>query len=374
MKVVKKKVSKTGKRVIFLFIAVLLIITVPLSVRFYKKNTLTKLKYDDKAIEAIFDKKAYKDVKGVSYSKTLNEVLKSKDYNKKYLDNYVKIEYTAHNNLASVINMLVDKNYNNAEISLILKAGNDKEIEAFAKGNYIENISGFLNYDFSKLSNIGRYIEYKNLTFEDYKETVTYVNIGLDMPYYENSREITSFGDTILLNKYNKLSENYNPADLVKIDKDYAVDDKQSGERKAVMAFMKMANDAKSEGYEIFVNSAYRSYASQQETWDTYLNSYGENYVNNYVARPGYSEHQTGLAFDVASRNSKVFKESKEYKWMLDNAYKYGFILRYSKEKEDITGYRNEPWHYRYVGEEIAKYIYENNVTFDEYYIWFLDK
>ena len=91
------------------------------------------------------------------------------------------------------------------------------------------------------------------------------------------------------------------------------------------------------------------------------------------MALPGFSEHQTGLAFDIGSTSSKVFAESKEYEWMKDNAYKYGFILRFTKSNAYITGFRSEPWHYRYVGKKIAKYIYENDISFEEYYAEFLD-
>ena len=104
------------------------------------------------------------------------------------------------------------------------------------------------------------------------------------------------------------------------------------------------------------------------------MRQYGQNYVDKYVAKPGYSEHQTGLSFDIGSRKVNVFANSKEYLWMLDNAYKYGFILRFKKKYENITGFRNEPWHYRYVGKDIAKYIYENDMTLEEYYAVFLDK
>ena len=80
------------------------------------------------------------------------------------------------------------------------------------------------------------------------------------------------------------------------------------------------------------------------------------------------------MSIDVASKVSNVFVESKEYEWMMDNAYLYGFILRYPKSKEEITGYKCEAWHYRYVGEKIAKYMKEHNMTYDEYYIEFLDR
>jgi D-alanyl-D-alanine carboxypeptidase len=112
----------------------------------------------------------------------------------------------------------------------------------------------------------------------------------------------------------------------------------------------------------------------QLDIINTYRNLYGENYVKRYVALEGHSEHQTGLAFDVGSTSANVFANSDEYKWMLDNAHKYGFILRFSKKGETITGFREEPWHYRFVGKKTATYIYENNLTLEEYYAMVLDK
>ena len=95
--------------------------------------------------------------------------------------------------------------------------------------------------------------------------------------------------------------------------------------------------------------------------------------MDNYVAKAGFSEHQTGMSIDIASADTDVFLESDEYDWLMENAYLYGFILRYPKSKEEITGYKCEAWHYRYVGKKIAKYIHDNNITYDEYYIEFLD-
>ena len=136
-----------------------------------------------------------------------------------------------------------------------------------------------------------------------------------------------------------------------------------------------MYNASLKEGYNLIINSAYRSYSDQEEIIDVYRKSYGQAYVDKYLAKAGFSEHQTGLAFDIGSRDSRVFIQSKEYNWMQENAYKYGFIYRYDKRYENITGFRSEAWHYRYVGKKIAKYVYEhNNMSLEEYFVLFLDK
>jgi D-alanyl-D-alanine carboxypeptidase len=135
-----------------------------------------------------------------------------------------------------------------------------------------------------------------------------------------------------------------------------------------------MSDAASKEGYSIVINSAYRSYQDQVDLSNYYLQAYGQTYVDRYVAKPGYSEHQTGLAFDIGSRSVNVFANSREYTWMQENAYKYGFIHRFTKKHEFITGFREEAWHYRYVGKEIAKYIYEHNISLEQYWAMFLDQ
>ena len=136
-----------------------------------------------------------------------------------------------------------------------------------------------------------------------------------------------------------------------------------------------MSGAASKEGLGLVINSCYRSYQDQIDIQELYRKTYGDSYVEKYVAKPGYSEHQTGLAFDIGSRSVNVFANSKEYVWMQEHAHEYGFIYRYQKKYESITGFRSESWHYRYVGKEIASYIHEHHdMPFEEYWAMFLDK
>ena len=112
--------------------------------------------------------------------------------------------------------------------------------------------------------------------------------------------------------------------------------------------------------------SGYRSGELQKAIYKIYTFLYGEDYVNKYVAVPGGSEHQTGLALDIGNR-SNSFISSNEAEWLAENAYKYGFIIRYPEGKEKITGVNYEPWNIRYVGEEIAEEIYGSGMTLEEY-------
>lgn len=133
-----------------------------------------------------------------------------------------------------------------------------------------------------------------------------------------------------------------------------------------------MCLDSINEGLNLSINSAYRSYDEQKKLYNVYLKLYGKSYVDKYVAVAGHSEHQTGLAIDLESLECDIFKDSKEYLWVKENSHNYGFIIRYQKGKEKITGYGAEEWHIRYVGKKAAKYIYENKITFEEYYNLYL--
>jgi len=140
-------------------------------------------------------------------------------------------------------------------------------------------------------------------------------------------------------------------------------------------AFEEMCSDAKSINLVIKAVSTYRTKEYQQKLYNDYVKTRGLQYAENYSARPRHSEHETGLAVDVRGGLSAytLFENTEEYKWVKQNAHTYGFIIRYQEDKEDITGYNYESWHLRYVGKDVATYIYEHNITFDEYHAMFLD-
>ena len=133
--------------------------------------------------------------------------------------------------------------------------------------------------------------------------------------------------------------------------------------------FENMAKEASKMGLNIVATSTYRSYDYQEKLYNNYVKDKGFYYADIASARAGHSEHQTGLAVDVAdlSLDYDNFENTKEFNWMLNNSYKYGFILRYPKANYLITGFKYEPWHYRYVGIDIATYIHKNKITLEEY-------
>lgn len=343
---------------------------------FYSKqlHDLGKIGYSREASKKILFslKKDY--VLTIGENKTLNKAFESADYNEEYLDNYAKIDFVNQKHLINNINKLLKLGYSNNDINIILHHGDDAAVSRFAKREKVKYLEEFFSIDYAKLDNYDRYVKYADDTGEDEKIAVLYVNLDMDKADYEDAKVVPKFSIDMLVNKHNFLRDDFIPDDLVKIDSDLASEDDMECSHIALNAYKEMRDAASKEGYEIVINSAYRSYQDQVELSDYYLRQYGQNYVDKYVAKPGYSEHQTGLSFDIGSRKVNVFANSKEYLWMLDNAYKYGFILRFTKKYENITGFRNEPWHYRYVGKDIAKYIYENDMTLEEYYAVFLDK
>lgn len=130
-------------------------------------------------------------------------------------------------------------------------------------------------------------------------------------------------------------------------------------------SFLKMKQDAAKEGITLRLSTTYRSYSAQQHIYRTFEIRVGTERADTYSARAGFSEHQTGLAFDIGGANpdfrlKQALGTMKEGRWMAENAPEYGFILRYPKGKEDMTGYMYEPWHFRYVGEEAARRITES--------------
>lgn len=180
-----------------------------------------------------------------------------------------------------------------------------------------------------------------------------------------------------VVNKKNRLERNYIPENMVeihqptgeKIDLNYV----NQLNKEAYAHFLDMQQDALKEGYEIFIDSSYRSYDYQQKVFDDTVRTKGIEYANRYCSLPGSSEHQTGLAFDVIIRRDGKMQENsydddEEIIWLMNNCHKYGYILRYPKGKEDITGYNYERWHYRYVGKEVAEEMYYNDIaTLEEY-------
>lgn len=239
---------------------------------------------------------------------------------------------------------------------------------------YSEKLVNIVKNEYFIESRLDRYMQYDS---DDANTIITNVNSNLDYDFYTNIQKTdTSKEELLIVNKYYQLDSDYYYGELVTMDKAYDNKNGSQLNRVAYEAFKKLVDDAEEEGYHIRNNSAYRSYSRQSGLYNDYKNQNGLAWADKWSARPGHSEHQTGLALDVGVKNEYslgTFESSKEFVWMKDHAHLYGFILRYPKGKEYITGYGYEPWHYRYVGVDVATYIYEHDITFEEYYAYFVE-
>ena len=276
---------------------------------------------------------------------------------------------------------LQEHGYNEDETTKILNNfSNEEDINFFLESDKNSNYVLLLDEKYYLNKNFNKYIDYINeFPNKSLSEVVRDINIHLDNDFYEVTYKTdTSLDTAMLVNKYYQLDNTYNPDDLVVINQTYSWGDagRQKVREVAYTAFLDMWNAAHDEGYYLMVSSSYRSYEEQEIVYNNYKNSSGERYADSIAARPGSSEHQTGLTLDIFSKdnsNRATFAGSNVANWLAENSYKYGFILRYPEDKVDITGYSYEAWHFRYVGEEIATYIYEHDITFEEYYAYFLE-
>lgn len=208
----------------------------------------------------------------------------------------------------------------------------------------------------------------------DARKIVEAVNANRDYDYHTHVQPANlDNGYSILVNKYYELSADYEPNNLVAMDPIYGGAGRFL-EQKTYMAYQTMYEEAAAAGLELWVNSAYRSFETQAELYDSYSVAYGKAEADLMSAWPGFSEHQTGLAVDIVNGSATFgsFETTAEFAWLKDNAHRFGFILRYQEGWEDLTGYMYEPWHYRYVGPEIATFIYEKQITLEEYYAYFV--
>ena len=174
----------------------------------------------------------------------------------------------------------------------------------------------------------------------------------------------------VLVNKKNKLPDDYTMV-LVDAESDY-----KRGiliEKNTKKSFDMLKDAAMKKGYIIDIESGFRTGEYQEKLFNDLVKEKGYTYANKYIAKKGYSEHETGLAIDLCVKDGEEFliehnlKYNEVIKWVHENCHLFGFILRYMEGKENITGYSYEPWHLRYVGFKAAKEIYENNITLEEY-------
>lgn len=180
----------------------------------------------------------------------------------------------------------------------------------------------------------------------------------------------------VIVNKQRALPSDYVPSDLTEPNVPFPFKDKVEKRllrEPAARALEALFSQAKQDGIELYAVSGYRSYKTQKSLYETYVRTQGEAHAAAFSAVPGKSEHQTGLAMDVsgldqATRLEQTFADTPEGMWLAEKCAAFGFIIRYPKGKEDITGYAYEPWHLRYVGKEMAEEIMSRGITLEEYF------
>jgi len=245
-------------------------------------------------------------------------------------------------------------------------------IDVLIKQSTTIDYQTWMNTEYFLLSRFERYLSYQvknpNMSL---RQSVEMVNANRDQTFYVDIQAADpSKGNLVLVNKYYYLDKSFVPSNLVNT--------KGCGKKQLVQeaatAFNSMCQVMTDLGMNLTTTTAYRSYDFQAYLYDYYLSKDSQAVVDLTSARPGHSEHQTGLVVDIVkySTTRETFIGSDEYNWLIANAYKYGFALRYGSDKTDVTGYSYEAWHYRYVGAEVATFMHDHNLTLDEYYAYYV--
>lgn len=210
---------------------------------------------------------------------------------------------------------------------------------------------------------LGIFVSIKNNDKEVIKmvDTKEYKNIV-------NKDGATYINGIMIVNKSYPLSKDYYPKNTFEVTTKDTTKCNLCIKKEAYDEFLLMQDDSKKLGLNIYIQSGYRSYAYQEKIYNKYVQTDGVEKADTYSSRPGFSEHQSGLAFDLNSITDD-FANTPEGKWVNDNAYKYGFVIRFPKGKEKYTGYKYESWHLRYVGKSLAKVLYNNGdwISLEEY-------
>lgn len=350
--------------IIILSISILLlIITFALTTYFFKQqNTI----YSNEAMTIMKKLNILDEVDQNMYSETLDVFLTNDKFQKEYTKEYQKINYIEKENFLETVNVFLKLQYTPEEINKIFTYLNDKNIDKLTKLDKI-NLKDYYqiqNFEVDKIARYETYKEENNTTLED---AVLKVNIGLDHDFYTNIDIVNNQNEyTVLVNKYHSIDK-YAPNDL----KSLSYDSSYKLRAKAADAFEEMVSAAKLDNVYLRPYSAYRSYTTQVGLYNNYVAKDGKAEADTYSARPGHSEHQTGLAVDIWTDGFNYLKDS-DATWLNNNSYKYGFIVRYTKENIGITGYIEEPWHLRYIGKDVATDVVEKKLTYDEYYDLYL--
>ncbi len=343
------------------------------------KELLAVLNYDEAAelieYEKINNISFFKQVKNKGYN-TGDSVIIANSLDENSLNSFLSLPTLQKG--SNFVNYL-DSGYKaDTIVHLFNKLGEDT-FNDLSTILYFDNLDDYLSADNFDIKLLPRYLMYADKYDASASDAVYYVNNNNDYiedpdfaAFYENSQEIDSYSLTMLVNKSHRLKSDYVPENLSDIDANYR-NSAQSLNSEAIDAFIKMSDDCyQATERRILVYSGYRSYNVEESLYNEYLNASGDdnsNKVDSFANRPGYSEHQSGLALDICQKGYSYneFNTCISSDWVYKNCYDYGYILRYPSSKAFLTGCYYTPYHYRYVGIETAQKIKKYNWTLEEY-------
>lgn len=278
---------------------------------------------------------------------------------------------------------LLAKGYANEDVQKMLEVIPEAELEKILNEEEISELyPNIVKQKYFITKNYEKYIEYitKNKK-TSYEDTIAIVNVNANKDWYTDIKDSnTDDGYLILVNRYNKLKEDYERADLEIVSLAYSYGNYGDTKLASIVyeEFIKMHNDINEElNVHLMINGSYESYKELETQYNNQKKYNSLKELDQKYFKPGHSEHQTGLALDINSQEHSTeqsFKTSEEYKWIKNNAHKYGFIIRYPEDKSYLTGYNKDSWHLRYIGTEAATQIYNEGITFEEYYAYYIVK
>jgi len=269
---------------------------------------------------------------------------------------------------------LLKVGYNTDEIKIINEKLDNKIKDKIVNQKYNEYLALFLKEKYFIYNNLDKYIEYYKENEEEYSKVIAIINTEANIDWFDNEKETDlSKGDLILVNRLYGLKKDYIAKDIVDIPTKYAYDGKKIN-KNVLDHIIDMFESAKIEGYTFVVSDGFRTYKEQEDIYNNYADSFSKSEADEYVARPGHSEYETGLSFNIEIYNKYYDnpKLSQEYIWLKENAHKYGFIFRFPENKEDLTKFPTDYYRLRYVGVDAATTIYYDEISFEEYYAYYI--
>ena len=357
---VKRHLRKSIKYSLIALAAAAVLITAFVQIpKMGNTRKLKELGYSKESIAVIKEEKLAKQfISEQLYSDNLNQVLQEGTFDKTYLSLYL-VTSSLSDDQKLLYDRLKERNYPEDSCMTLFKELQFWEITPLLVFDYVSDVEAYVKDCHN----------HRDVNGPDHFELD-----GSYVVWYDSYEEADRDNLNMLVSKQNELGEDFIPADLMDLPLTYAAKG-CSLTKEAADAFIAMCNELNQGGRpRMYASSSYRNYQYQVDIYNSYVNAHGQEWADSVAARPGYSEHQTGLAVDVAANNAHLskFEEAEEFQWMQENAARFGWILRYPKDKKTITGYDYEAWHYRYVGPEIAPKVVASGLTYDEYYELYL--